>query len=353
MSGRTTRSRDRAYPTRPRGVQNAAGYRDSSCVDRWSEPAASLHDASSDRAHRCRRAAVPRLPRRPSRHRLTSERGSSSACCDPAVSAAPAVADRGRAIREADLGQVHGGRCRPRRWARPRPTSPATVPETSTSITDGARRRYLTARQLSAPGGGPEQDVRWSRGRSDELLFYLAGVTRTDNATLVSRSRGESRDRRRRCARAANDALNVVHEQRPAAYLGWAYLPDVIDEAGPAHLDGIVRRLGVPAGRIGRRMPGSTTRRETLTHEAGHWLNARAHVLRRLQRERATSWTTRRPQRSRRSACPDGQDSCKAAGPRSDPQLHGRLVRLLLHAFTAGQAQRMRDAWLLVPGAVG
>ena len=55
-------------------------------------------------------------------------------------------------------------------------------------------------------------------------------------------------------------------------YLGWAYLPDILTKPANAHLDGIVIDWESVPG-ASDTYAGKYDLGETLTHEAGHWLN--------------------------------------------------------------------------------
>jgi hypothetical protein len=67
------------------------------------------------------------------------------------------------------------------------------------------------------------------------------------------------------------DALNLC-STTAGAYLGWAYLPDIVTKPGQAHLDGVVIDW--------ESIPGTSTtdadrfdEGKTATHEVGHWLD--------------------------------------------------------------------------------
>ena len=270
----------------------------------------------------------------------TSERGSSSAFCDPAVSAAPAVAARGPQVREPELGQVHVDMPASAK-GKAKADFSATVPVYFHVITDGGVGN-LTARQLSdqvavlnMTFGGREGGFRTN------FSFYLAGVTRTENATWFAGSNESAMKKALR--QGGNDALNV-YTSTAGAYLGWAYLPDILTKPGTAHLDGIVLDWETLPG-VSDAYAGQYDLGETLTHEAGHWLNLE-HTFYGGCNAKGDYVDDTPAQRIATFGCPEGQDSCKEPG--LDP-IHNYMdysFDSCYTEFTAGQAQRMRDAWL-------
>jgi hypothetical protein len=67
------------------------------------------------------------------------------------------------------------------------------------------------------------------------------------------------------------DALNV-YSTRAGAYLGWAYLPEIVTKPGQVHLDGVVIDWESPR-RVSDTYEGRYDQGKTATHEVGHWLN--------------------------------------------------------------------------------
>ena len=144
--------------------------------------------------------------------------------------------------------------------------------------------------------------------------------------------------------RGGNNALNL-YSTTAGDYLGWAYLPDIMTKPGQAYLDGVVFDW--------ESIPGTSTtyagrydQGETATHEVGHWLNlehtffggcnAKGDFVDDTPAEKTPTW-----------GCPAGKDTCTAPG--LDP-IHNYMdysYDSCYTEFTAGQVQRMRDAWLL------
>jgi len=262
----------------------------------------------------------------------------------PADSASVAgFAGRDGKVREPDLSQTHGDMPASAK-GKAGAVFAATVPVYFHVITDGTVGD-LTARQIDAQVavlnktfGGREGGARTG------FSFELAGVTRTDDAVwFASRSGGAEHAMKRALKQGGDNALNV-YSTSGGGFLGWAYLPDITDTA-QAYLDGIVFSWesvpGASATFAGRYDLG-----ETLTHEAGHWLNLE-HTFFGGCNKSGDFVDDTPAQKTPTSGCPLGKDTCTAPG--LDP-IHNYMdysYDSCYTEFTAGQTQRMRDAWLL------
>jgi hypothetical protein len=210
-------------------------------------------------------------------------------------------------------------------------------------ITDGALGN-LTTKQINAQitvlnktFGGREG------GTATGFTFSLAGVTRTDNAKWYATNTGAEHEMKKALKQGDDSDLNV-YSTSGGGYLGWAYYPS-ITETNQAYLDGVVlnwRSLpGASDAYAGRYDLG-----ETLTHEAGHWLNL-AHTFENGCKDPGDFVEDTPAQASPTSGCPEGRDSCPAPG--LDP-IHNYMdysYDSCYTEFTQGQTQRARDAWLL------
>ena len=129
------------------------------------------------------------------------------------------------------------------------------------------------------------------------------------------------------------NALNF-YSTTAGDFLGWAYLPDIITKPGQAFLDGVVIDWesipGTSSTYAGRYDQG-----ETATHEVGHWLNLE-HTFFGACNAKGDFVDDTPAETHADVRLPGGQGHLPGPGPGPDPQLHGLLLRLLLHAVHAG-----------------
>jgi hypothetical protein len=273
----------------------------------------------------------------------------STSICDPlggdALTGATAIAGRGGDVREPDLGDVHAdlpaaakGRAG-KRFA-------ATVPVYVHVITAGTVGNVTDAQiadqiaVLNTTFGGGEGGARTG------FSFRLAGVTRTDNAAWFYAGPGGKDEHSMKAAlhQGGNDALNF-YSTTAGDFLGWAYLPDITTKPGQADLDGIVIDWESIPG-TSTTYAGKYDQGETATHETGHWLDLE-HTFYGGCNAKGDFVDDTPAERTPTSGCPAGKDTCPAPG--TDP-IHNYMdysYDSCYTQFTAGQTQRMRDAWLL------
>jgi hypothetical protein len=258
----------------------------------------------------------------------------------------PAVLGRGGDLREPKLGQVvedlpasakgkaHGA-------------FQATVPVYFHVITDGTTGNVSAnaiadqIRVMNLAFGG------FYGGANSGFTFRLSGVTRTDNAAWFNAgpSTSEERDMKRALHQGGANALNL-YSATAGAFLGWAYLPSIVDHNGHSYLDGIVfdweSMLGTSTTYAGRYDLGFTA-----VHEAGHWLNLE-HTFYGGCNAHGDYVDDTPAELTPTSGCPaDGtKDTCPDPG--FDP-IHNFMDYSFdecYDEFTGGQVQRERDAWL-------
>jgi hypothetical protein len=259
--------------------------------------------------------------------------------------AAAGFAGRGGESREPDLGQTHQDLPASAR-GRAGPGFTAGIPVYVHVITDGAVGS-LTTKQINAQISVLNLTFAGGEGGADSgFSFQLAGVTRTDNAAWFYAGPGgvNEHSMKKALRQGGPDALNL-YSTTAGDFLGWAYLPDIVTKPGQAHLDGVVidweSMLGTSTTYAGRFDQG-----ETATHEVGHWLNLE-HTFFGGCNAKGDFVDDTPAQKTPTSGCPVGKDTCSAPG--LDP-IHNYMdysFDSCYTEFTAGQAQRMSDAWLL------
>lgn len=253
-----------------------------------------------------------------------------------------AAQGRGGKLREKDLAQTHADLPASAK-GKAGANFTATVPVYFHVITNGSLGN-LTSTQINAQIAVLDKTFGGGEGGADTGFdFTLAGVTRTDDPVwYASKSGGAEHAMKRALKQGGDNALNI-YSTSGGAYLGWAYLPEISDTA-QAYLDGIVFDWRTVPG-ASTEYQGSYDRGETLTHEAGHWLNLE-HTFFGGCNKSGDFVDDTPAQKSPSSGCPVGHDTCKAPG--LDP-IHNYMdysFDTCYTEFTDGQTQRMRDAWL-------
>jgi Pregnancy-associated plasma protein-A len=181
-------------------------------------------------------------------------------------------------------------------------------------------------------------------GYDTGFRFTLAAVDRTVNAEWFAAgpSTKAERDMKKALKRGGPNALDY-YSTTAGIYLGWAYLPNIVDNA-TSYLDGIVVDW--------ESMPGTSTRYagaydlgKTGTHEAGHWVNLE-HTFQGGCNHWGDHVEDTPAMLVPTSGCPEGKDTC--AEPGLDP-IHNYMdysYDSCYNQFTQGQAARMQDAYL-------
>ncbi|HYI22468.1 MAG TPA: zinc metalloprotease, partial [Candidatus Limnocylindrales bacterium] len=253
-----------------------------------------------------------------------------------------AAAGRGGKFREPDLGQVRRDMPASAKGRAPADFA-ATVDVYFHVITNGSEGN-LTNRQISSQIAVLNKTFGGREGGSATgFTFALAGVTRTNNAKWFAAKPGAEHDMKKALKTGDDSDLNV-YSTSGAAYLGWAYLPS-ITEGNQVYLDGIVIDWRTVPG-ASDAYEGAYDLGETLTHEAGHWINLE-HTFFGGCNETGDFVDDTPAQKTPTSGCPVGKDTCPAPG--TDP-IHNYMdysFDTCYTEFSDGQTQRMRDAWLL------
>ena len=266
--------------------------------------------------------------------------------CDPAVSTArlePGAA-RDDGAREPDLGQVHEDLPAAAK-GKANQRFRATVPVYFHVVTDGATGAVTDADIATQIDVLNNTFAGREGGAVTGFRFELVGTTRTDNATWFYADPGGNPEKSMKQAlhQGGSDALDL-YSTTAGPFLGWAYLPSIVNKPGQAFLDGVVMdwesMVGTSTTYAGRFDLGKTA-----THEVGHWLNLE-HTFFGGCNAKGDFVDDTPAQRSPTSGCPEGKDTCQQPG--LDP-IHNYMdysFDSCYNQFTAGQTQRMRDAWL-------
>ncbi len=171
--------------------------------------------------------------------------------------------------------------------------------------------------------------------------FDLAKTTYTANPAWYTVVPGKNeRDMKQALYTGDARTLNVYAANIGGGLLGWAYFPKGYNN-GRDFIDGVVMLdESMPGGTAGKYALG-----DTLTHEVGHWLmleHTFAHGC-----AASGDWVADTPREAMpQFDCPTGADTCTAPG--LDP-IHNFMdysQDSCMNMFTAGQAERMSDAWV-------
>lgn len=261
---------------------------------------------------------------------------------DDAAWSAMARSGPDKAGREKDTGQTPTALPARARGQAPASFS-ATVPVWFHVITDGSAGQLsdqqirAQIRVINAGFGGREGGV------DTGFSFELAGITRTDDARwYASRSGGAERAMKQALKQGGDETLNV-YSTSGGAYLGWAYLPEITD-TNQSYLDGIVIDWRTVPG-ASDAYDGRYDEGDTLTHEAGHWLNLE-HTFYNGCNKSGDFVDDTPAEKSPAFGCPEGRDTCAAPG--LDP-IHNYMdysYDSCYTEFTPGQAERAQDQFL-------
>jgi hypothetical protein len=204
------------------------------------------------------------------------------------------------------------------------------------NVSDAAVRTQVRVLNETFSGG--------EGGDNTGFSFELAEITRADNAEWYAIASFDAEvEMKQYYWNGMSNALHV-YSTSGDVYLGWAYYPQIVDSE-QAYLDGIVIDWRSMKG-VSTAYAGAYDQGETLTHEAGHWLNL-AHTFEGKCSPTNDFVADTPAQRTPTGGCPEGKDTCPAPG--LDP-IHNYMdysFDACYTEFTPGQTQRARDAWLL------
>ncbi len=248
-------------------------------------------------------------------------------------------------------------------WAQAHPARFRAAANAETTVTVPVVFHVIRKNNTLAGGNLPDSQIQAQMRVLNEgyegtgFRFVLKKVTRTTDAGLFLQipteggeprfHRGSSKEVRMKRLLHTGDArtMNVYSAALGKFLLGWAYFPtSFTDEEGqplPEYFDGVVIDYrSVPGGSFSIYNEG-----DTLTHEAGHWMNL-FHTFsngceRPGDRVKDTPYEA-----SPAFYCPEGRDSC-VDKPGLDPirNFMDYTQDSCMNTFTDGQADRMRQSW--------
>jgi hypothetical protein len=171
--------------------------------------------------------------------------------------------------------------------------------------------------------------------------FDLSKITWTVNSQWYAVTPGKvERDMKKALYEGNSQTLNVYSADIGAGLLGWAYFPKGYNN-GRDFIDGVViLDESMPGGTAGKYALG-----DTLTHEVGHWLMLE-HTFKSGCSASGDFVADTPREASPQFDCPTGADTCTAPGLDPIHNFMDYTQDSCMNMFTAGQVERMNDAWV-------
>jgi hypothetical protein len=237
------------------------------------------------------------------------------------------------------------------RWLSRHPGAETRTAAAATSITVPVAFHVIRA-DLTAEGGNVTgRQIRrqiavlnasygGSTGGADTgFQFSLLSIDRTTNASWFKLNSGKERKVKTALKVGGPETLNIYSADLGNSLLGWAYLAQDADSVGV--LDGvIVHYKSLPGGGWGPDYSGG----DTATHEVGHWLDL-LHTFQGGCNGDGDFIDDTPAEASPAYECPEGRDTCAAAGLDPITNFMDYTFDSCMFRFTSDQTARMQAAW--------
>ena len=178
-------------------------------------------------------------------------------------------------------------------------------------------------------------------GVDSPFRFALTDITYTVNSAWAHVTPGKVEKQMKTALRVGDsETLNVYTADIGGGLLGWAYFPKGYNN-GQAVWDGVViLDESMPGGTAGNYGEG-----DTLTHEVGHWMMLE-HTFAGACSASGDGVADTPREAYPQFACTEGLDSCPQPGLDPIHNFMDYTEDFCMDHFTAGQVERMNDAWI-------
>ena len=200
------------------------------------------------------------------------------------------------------------------------------------NVTGRQIRRQIAV--LNASYGGT------TGGADTGFQFSLLSIDRTTSASWFKLNGGKEKKVKAALKVGGPETLNIYSADLGNSLLGWAYLAQ--DAASVGVLDGVVVHYkSLPGGGWGPDYSGG----DTASHEVGHWFDL-LHTFQGGCNGDGDRIDDTPAEASPAYECPEGRDTCAAAGVDPITNFMDYTFDSCMFQFTPDQGVRMQEAWL-------